>query len=183
MSGTEAEVRTILITGFTGTGKSTLARHLRLAGHDALSTDDDPLLAQWVDQRTGLAVERPDEPDRVWLASHHWIWQPQRLDDVIIQHRSAGVARLWLCGNADNAEQLRDRFHVVILLVTDIGTVLARVDQESRGNDWGRVGDSRVELIANHERWNRDQSTWADHIIDATWPVDEVVAAVLRLSG
>src|SRR5690606_8034127 len=51
-------------------------------GYDAVSTDSAPGLCRWVDG-AGRPVVRPDDPDLAWLATHQWVWDPARLDQVI----------------------------------------------------------------------------------------------------
>jgi serine kinase of HPr protein (carbohydrate metabolism regulator) len=63
----------VLITGWSGAGKSTIAAVLARRGLAALETDDDPLLARFVDP-AGTVVECPAAPDLAWLARHSWAW-------------------------------------------------------------------------------------------------------------
>jgi hypothetical protein len=88
-------------------------------------------------------------------------------------------ATLYVCGGAANELELADRFTHVIMLEINEPTMLARLDAPSRGNDWGRTGDTREEL-------RRRLSGYQDRLrasgaipIDATQPLDQVVDAIL----
>jgi hypothetical protein len=89
---------TVLITGMSGAGKSTIAEVLGRRGLVAIDADEDPLLARSVDL-AGNVVEDEATPDFAWLARHSWAWDPARLDEVI---RDAAPATLYVCGGADN---------------------------------------------------------------------------------
>lgn len=175
-------MRTVWVTGLSGAGKSAVSRRLAAWGHRAVSTDGAPDLCGWVD-RAGRPSVRPDHPDLAWLAAHAWVWDPARLDALIATERDGGAGRLWLCGTADNATDLADRFDLVVLLHIDLGTMLARLDNPSRGNDFGRAGRTRDHLRAHAEDRQRQLERHADVVIDGTVDLDTVAAQLVRVSG
>jgi hypothetical protein len=108
----------------------------------AIDADDDPLLARTVDAAGNVVEEEPEEPDLAWLSRHSWSWDPARLDELI---RAAAPATLYVCGGADNQQELADRFTQVFLLEIDEPTMLARLDARRDYHDWG-FGDTREYL-------------------------------------
>lgn len=164
----------VLITGMSGAGKSTIAEVLARRGLAAIDADDDPLLARSVD-RDGNVVEDLPVPDFAWLARHSWAWGPARLDEVI----RAAPATLYVCGGAANELELADRFIQVFLLEIDEPTMLARLDAPSRGNDWGRIGDTREYLRRRLPAHQSRLRAFGAIPIDARQPVDQVVDAIL----
>lgn len=161
-------MRTIWVTGFSGAGKSAVSRRLISLGHEAVSTD---------------SVERPDQPGLSWLATHHWVWDPARLDQLITSAREHGVDTLFLCGHAANALELAARFDTMVLLHIDLATVLARLDDPARGNDFGRAGHSREYLISGFERWQANLQRHADMVVDATADLDTVTRQVAHAAA
>ncbi len=139
-------MRAFLVTGVSGTGKSTMARQLSAWGHHAVSADADSELCGWVDL-DGRAVQRPAHPDGAWLAAHEWRWDPRRLHEIMTDADRRGVDTLWLCGRAANALALVDRFDGVFLLELDEQTMIARMSSPRRGNDFGRVGDTLRDAV------------------------------------
>lgn len=115
------------MTGFSGAGKSAVSRRLTSLGYHAASTDSVEGLCRWIDD-AGQPVERPDQPSLGWLATHHWVWDPARLDQLITSAREHGVQTLFLCGDAANALELAARFEVMVLLRIDLVTMLARLE-------------------------------------------------------
>ena len=167
----------VQIAGCSGAGKTTIAAVLARRGLVAIDADDDPLLARSVDAAGNVVEEadEPDEPDFGWLSRHSWAWNPARLDELI---QAAAPATLYVCGGADNAVEMADRFTQVFLLEIDEPTMLARVDAR-QNNDWGRVGDTREYLRRKlPELQDRLRASGAI-LIDARQAVDQVVDAIL----
>jgi hypothetical protein len=165
----------VLITGCAGAGKSAVAAALAEQGLACIDDDEDPFLARFVDSAGAVVTEEPTGPDFAWLARHSWEWDPARLDELIA---AAAPDTLYLCGGADNAMELADRFTQVFLLEIDEPTMLARLDAR-QANEWGRAGDSREyirRLLPGYQERLRASGTIA---IDARQPVDQVVHAIL----
>ena len=165
----------IQITGCSGAGKTMIAAVLARQGLVAIDADDDPLLARSVDP-AGNVVEDTAAPDFAWLAQHSWEWNPARLDELI---RAAAPATLYVCGGADNQQELADRFTQVFLLEIDEPTMLARLDAPSRDNDWGRIGDTREYLRRKLPELQEHLRASGAIPIDARQPLDQVVDAIL----
>lgn len=165
----------VIVTGISGAGKSTIACELTRRGLTVLDSDNDPGLARF-ENREGTVVEEPEAPDLAWLAEHFWNWDPARLDELI---QAAAPATLYICGGADNQIELADRFTHFILLEIDEPTMLARLDDPDRHNDWGRVGDSREFLRRRLSGYQADLRAIGAIPIDATQPIDQVVDAIL----
>src|SRR5271154_6358236 len=165
----------VQITGCSGAGKSTIAAVLARRGLASIDADDDPLLARSV-EAAGNVVEEREEPAFAWLARHSWAWDPARLDELI---RAAAPATLYVCGGADNQQEVADRFTQVFLLEIDEPTMLARLDARRDHHDWGHIGDTREYL-------RRKLPTVQDCLrasgavpVDARQPLDQVVDVIL----
>jgi gluconate kinase len=166
----------VQIAGCSGAGKSTIAAVLARRGLVSIDADDDRLLARFVDPAGAMVAEGPAAPDLVWLARHSWAWDPARLDELI---RAAAPATLYVCGGADNEQELADRFTQVFLLEIDEPTMLARLDARRDHHDWGRIGDTR-EYLRSKLPALQDRLRASGAIpIDARQPVDHVVNAIL----
>ena len=165
----------VVITGSSGAGKSAIARLLARRGLTSIDSDDDPLLARFVDP-AGAVVECPAAPDLAWLARHSWEWDPGRLDELI---RVAAPATLYVCGGAANELELADRFTHVFLLEIDEPTMLARLDARQDYHDWGRIGDTREHLIRFLPGYQDRLRAFGAIPIDARQPLDQVVDAIL----
>jgi adenylate kinase family enzyme len=166
----------VQIAGCSGAGKSAIAAVLARRGTLSVDADDDPLLARFVDAAGTVVTEVPTAPDLGWLARHCWAWDRARLDGLI---QAAAPATLYVCGGADNQEELADRFTQVFLLEIDEPTMLARLDARRDYHDWGRIGDTREYL-------RRKLPTLQDRLrasgaipVDARQSPDQVADAIL----
>jgi hypothetical protein len=166
----------VQIAGCSGAGKSTIAAVLARRGLRAIDADDDPLLARFVGPAGVVVADEPAAPDFAWLARHSWAWNPSRLDELI---QRAAPATLYVCGGADNWEELTDRFTQVFLLEIDEPTMLARLDMRSDYHDWGRIGDTREYLRRKLPELQDRLRAFGAIPIDARQPVDEVADAII----
>jgi adenylate kinase family enzyme len=166
----------VQIAGCSGAGKSAIAAVLARRGLAAIDADDDPLLARFVDQAGAVVAEVPAAPDLAWLDRHGWAWDPARLDELIL---GAAPATLYVCGGADNQDELAGRFAQVFLLEIDEPTMLARLDERRVYHDWGRIGDTREYLRRKlPELQGRLRASGAIPV-DARQPPGQVADAIL----
>jgi broad-specificity NMP kinase len=170
-------VRVVQVAGSSGAGKSALSRHLRNLGQHTVSTDGADGVCRWVNSADAI-VERPPSPSVSWLGAHRWVWDIARFVDMVAS--LSPVVRdgtLFVCGSAANDDLVS--FDAIVLLDIDEPTMVARVLDPARGNDFGRIGDSLEALVADlpavRERYLRRGAV----VVDATQPLSTVAAAVL----
>jgi hypothetical protein len=70
---------------------------------------------------------------------------------------------------------------VVVMLDIPVDVMLSRLDNTSRGNDLGRVGATRLQLIDRFASNRKALRSTADHIIDATAPIDQIADTLRAL--
>lgn len=166
----------VQIAGCSGAGKSAVALALARRGLATIDSDTDPLLARFVDPGGAVVAEQPTEPDLAWLTRHSWAWDPTRLDELI---GAAAPATLYVCGGADNQEELADRFAQVFLLEIDEPTMLARLDARRDYHGWGHIGETREYLRRKLPALQGRLRASGAITIDARQPLDQVVNAIL----
>ena len=111
----------VLLTGMSGTGKSTLRAELARRGHRTVETD---------------------EPG--WHRSDGG-WDEQEMTALLAAH-----ADLLVVGTADNQGDFYDRFAHVVLLSAPAEVLLARVASRTT-NPYGRTAEQRAEILGNLE--------------------------------
>jgi dephospho-CoA kinase len=152
----------ILITGMSGTGKSTAVRALAARGHRTVDTDTD---------RWSRWVTLPD-------GSADWIWREAEMTGLLT---SAGDASLFVAGCKSNQGEFYPLFDQVMLLSAPAEVMLARIGARA-DNPYGKDPAERAEILQNLALVEPLLRATATAEIDASAPVDEVVRELERLS-
>ena len=153
-------MRAILVTGMSGTGKSTALQELRQRGFEAVDTDE-PGWTEWRDDDDG------------------YVWREGRIAELLAEDR-AGT--LYVSGTVSNQGRFYPRFDAVVLLSAPAAVLLDRLETRTT-NDYGKSAEER-ELIRGHlaevEPLLRATCT---HEIDATQPIERVVAELMAIGA
>lgn len=143
----------VLITGLSGTGKSTLIAELRTRGHLAYEADD------------GFSEPRADG---------EWGWKVAEVAALFSSH--AGVDPLFFAGCSE--EQTLFRFDHKVLL-TAPRSVMAERLRTRTGNDYGKTDEEFALALAYVDTVEPLLRASADTIIETTRPPAEVADRVL----
>jgi dephospho-CoA kinase len=143
----------ILVTGMSGTGKSTLLAELARRGHRVIDTDHDG----WT-----LADGRWDEPRMTRLLAEE--------ADIVIS------------GTVEDQGAFRDRFAHVVLLSSPLDVMLARVASRT-GNDFGKAPHERAAIIRDTAEVEPLLRASADLELDGRRPVTDLADVVEALLG
>jgi shikimate kinase len=148
-------VTKILVTGMSGTGKSSALQALGDRGHRVVDTDTDEW-SRWVTLEDG---------------SRDWVWREEAIEQLLAGH---GQGTLYVAGCKTNQGRFYDRFDHVALLSAPLDVLLARIDVRSN-NPYGKTPEER-ELIAHHlETVEPLLRATATLEIDASRPLEQVV--------
>ena len=153
----------ILITGMSGTGKSTALRALAARGHRTVDTDTDRW-SRWVTGPTG-------SPD--------WIWREQAMTNLLTGH---GVGSLFVAGCKSNQGEFYPLFDHVVLLSAPAEVLLARIAART-DNPYGKSPAERAAVLDHLVHVEPLLRATATAEIDASAPIDEVVRELERLPG
>ena len=150
-----------LVTGMSGTGKSTALGVLGSRGHRTVDTDTD----QW-----SHWVTAPD-------GSADWVWREDAVRELLAGHRSGS---LFVAGCKSNQGRFYPQFDHIALLSAPAEVLLARIAART-DNPYGKTPAER-ELILRHlaevEPLLRATATVE---IDASAPILEVVRRLEEL--
>jgi shikimate kinase len=151
----------VLVTGMSGTGKSTALSQLGRRGHRIVDTDDPG----W--------IVRAHPPQGI-----EPMWDLDRVGAVLDKHRAGW---LFVSGCVANQSALYDRFDAVVLLSAPIDVILARVGD--RANPFGSRPEDRAKIGRDLAAFEPLLRAGADHEIATTAPVAEVVAALEQVAA
>ena len=149
-------MKRVLLTGMSGTGKSSVVRELAARGYKAIDTDD------------GWSEPQPDGRQR---------WREDAVDELLATE-DADV--LFVAGCEQNQAKFHARFDHIVLLSAPVETMLERLATRA-GNPYGRQPDELRRVLDDLETVEPLLRRVADHEVRTTAPLDEVVATVLRL--
>ena len=151
-------MRRILVTGLSGTGKSSTLAELARRGFRTVDTDDP-----------GWTVE--DAEGGRW-------WDEERIAQLL----AGEGATLYVSGTVSNQGRFYDRFDAVVLLSAPADVLLERVSVRTT-NEYGKSREER-NLILDHIREVEPLlRATCTHEIDATLPPADVVERLVEIGG
>jgi dephospho-CoA kinase len=149
-------VQRILVTGMSGTGKSTTLAELAVRGYRVVETD---------------------EPGWKVLRDGEWVWREDRIAELLAEN---GDGPLYVSGCVSNQGRFYDRFDAVVLLSAPAHVILSRIATRTT-NDFGKGQGERALILADLESTEPRLRATCTHEIDATRPFDDVVEALIAI--
>ncbi|MEV1171884.1 AAA family ATPase [Nonomuraea sp. NPDC049784] len=152
----------VLVTGMSGTGKSTALEVLAARGHRTVDTDTDEW-SHWVTAPDG-------SPD--------WVWREDAMAALLDGHREGS---LFVAGCKSNQGRFYARFDHVVLLSAPAGVMLARIAARTN-NPFGKRPEEREAILSDLALVEPLLRATATHEIDASAPLDRVVRQLEALT-
>jgi adenylate kinase family enzyme len=149
----------VLITGMSGTGKSTALAELARRGHRVVDTD----LPAW-----SIEVAWPDG------SGAEQLWREDAMDALLAQHVTGW---LFVAGCAWNQGSFYDRFDAVVLLSVPREVMLQRIATRST-NPFGKGAHEQQRILGDLEAVEPLLRATSTVEIVTTIPVTEVVDAL-----
>lgn len=131
----------ILITGISGTGKSTISNELKKRGFAAVDFSDIPDLRYWRTKATKEKVTYSPVRDETWFDLHERICDIERLRQILGQYEDVIISGL-ATGNMDEVVPLFDR---VVLLQCNPETFVHRM--KTREHPYGKTEAERNRML------------------------------------
>ncbi|SNY04186.1 AAA family ATPase [Paractinoplanes atraurantiacus] len=145
----------VLVTGMSGTGKSTALTLLAARGHHTVDTDTD----EWSE----------------W-SGDDWIWRSGRITELLTTTPDVFVA-----GCKSNQGRFYPLFDHIVLLSAPAAVLLARVETRTT-NPYGKTPADRAEILTNLATVEPLLRATATAEIDATQPAAEVARRLEALT-
>lgn len=160
-------MKRVLITGVSGTGKSTVTAALAARGYDAVDADDAEY-SEMVGAPRGTLTGLGSGVD--------WVWREDRIGDLLAGH---GTGMLFVSGCSPNQGRFYASFDHVVLLVAPPPVIAERLATRTT-NEFGKSPDERARALRLQQEVEPLLRRGADLEVDTTAPLDEVVAVILR---
>jgi len=158
----------ILVTGMSGTGKSSALAELGRRGYRVVDTDDP-----------GWREYRRDAGSVDELHQGEWLWVEERMSALL---DAEDVPSLFVQGTVRNQGAFSDRFDAIVLLSAPADVILERVARRTT-NSYGKSELERAMILddlANVEPLLRRGCT---HELDASRPLEEVVTDLIAIAS
>jgi shikimate kinase len=165
-------MKRILLTGISGTGKSTVISELAARGYKAVDADSHAF-SEWVE-----IVDDSDTPGTPVEPNRDWVWREDRIQ-ALLSTEDAGV--LFLSGCAKNMGKFLPQFDLVVLLSAPADVIAERLRTRTN-NPYGKHPDEVARVLGLLETVEPLLRSAAGYEIDTSIRLDLVVDAVLRLA-
>jgi adenylate kinase family enzyme len=158
----------ILVTGMSGTGKSSALAELGRRGYRVVDTDDPG----WREYRE--YAEPSDDVHR-----GEWLWVEDRITELL---DSDDGGTLFVQGCVRNQSRFYDRFDAVALLSAPAQVILDRIASRAT-NDYGKTPVERAMILDDLSRVEPLLRAGCTHELDASRPLDEVVGDLVAIAS
>ena len=151
-------MRRILVTGMSGTGKSTVLAELAKRGFATVETDVEPW-SEWSDEAGG------------------YVWNEALVEELLDREHET---TLFVSGTVSNQGRFYDRFDAVVLLSAPADVLLERIDART-ANRFGKSAEERERILEDLAEVEPLLRATCTHEIDASRPLDDVVDALVAI--
>jgi shikimate kinase len=161
-------VQRVLLTGMSGTGKSTLIRELAARGHKAIDTDSDEW-SEWVVAGDAGQAGQCAEPD--------WLWREGRIQRLL-SCEDGDV--LFVSGCKSNQVKFYAQFDQIVLLTAPVPVLVERLATRT-SNPYGKQPDELARVLRHLQTIEPRLRAAASVEVDTSAPIDQVIETILRL--
>ena len=151
-------MRRILVTGMSGTGKSTVLAQLQRLGFEVVDTDEGGY-TEWSEKEGG------------------YVWREDRVAELL---NCEFENSLYVSGTVSNQARFYQRFDAVVLLSAPADVLLHRIESRTT-NPYGKAEEERALILSDLADVEPLLRAGCTHEIDATQPVDDVVTKLVAI--
>ena len=167
----DGAMKRMLLTGMSGTGKSTVISELAARGYKAVDVDSDEF-SQWVEDEGSVVVGvTPVDGNK------DWVWREDRIQDLLFTEDSDV---LFVSGCAENMPKFFPQFDLIVLLSAPDSVIVERLRTRTT-NQYGKRPEEIARVLSLKESVEPLLRRAAGYEIDTSVALSEVVMTLLQL--
>ena len=153
-------MRKVLLTGMSGTGKSSALEQLELRGFEVVDTDGGGW-SVWSDSEGGC------------------LWREERIAELLEGERPR---TLYVSGTVSNQGRYYPHFDAVVLLSAPAEVLLRRIATRTT-NDYGKRAEELESILRDLAEVEPLLRATCTHEVDATQPLGAIVAQLVAIGN
>jgi hypothetical protein len=106
-----------------------------------------------------------------------YVWREDRIAELLAREREAP---LFVSGTVSNQGRFYPDFDAVVLLSAPLEVLLGRIESRTT-NDFGKTPGERARITSDFAEFELRLRATCTHELDATQPVESVVAELIRI--
>lgn len=158
-----------LITGNSGSGKSTMATILSERGYKTIDADNKTYSC-WIERSTGREYSSRPVKTPDWIHKYDWAWRPEALS-ALLKDTTSEI--LFVCGTSANQADFYRLFDRIFLLSLDKNLLPERLFNRP-GEQFGKIPSDVALVLGWHELEEGKIKDAGAIIVDASQPPDKV---------
>jgi len=168
--------KSILITGISGTGKTTISAELNKRGYKAYDMDDIPNLFSMIDKQTKKLIENHDNTDLEKVKKMDWICDKDKLQSIITEENSP-IA--FYCGDASNLDEIISLFETVVLLQTNHEKIRQRLTHRN-DNDFAKTSEVQDWIMSWKDQLENKIKEGGALVIETSGDLEQIISEIIR---
>lgn len=167
------------ITGFPGSGKTSVSAELRKRKFTSYDTDNIPGWAHLFDRHTHQHIAKKPHilPPHYYDSVAEWDWDKDKIKHLI--KNSAGDA--FICAVMSNQSEFYKYFDKIFVLTLDSQTMEKRLTTRTKRN-FSQQPNELQDVLAKHRQFELELKNYGAIAIDATEPLKNVVDQIIQQS-
>jgi broad-specificity NMP kinase len=169
-------MKKILITGISGTGKTTVCKQLNTLGYTAYDIEDIEGMFKMYRKGTREVFDDFDNADPEKIKNSELICDADQLQKLLDEQKT-DVA--FYCGVASNMDDIISLFDTFILLKTNANTLHSRLSNREGTDDMGNTEESRQTVLGWKDWWEEEMTDRGAIVVSADGDPNVVAMNVL----
>lgn len=168
------------VTGFPGSGKTSVSTELRKRGYTSYDTDNIPGWARLIDRHTHKPVKKKPRilPPHYYDTEAEWDWDKDKIEKLI----SNTTGNAFICAVMSNQQEFYRYFDKIFVLILDSKTMEERLITRAKRN-FSQQPNELQDVLAKHKKFEHELKQYGAIAIDATKPLVSVVDEIIAKSG